>query len=95
MLTPQFLPSLRLPFRRSLPIPFITMNRSLSLLLFLAATAWRVSAAIGPTADLEIVNANISPDGFNRSFVLNPFSGLKLSLIIAALCSPEVPFQDH
>jgi hypothetical protein len=46
------------------------MNRPLSLLLFLAATAWRVSAAIGPSADLEIVNAYISPDGFNRSFVL-------------------------
>ncbi|KAI0285736.1 laccase [Russula brevipes] len=46
------------------------MNRLLSLLFFLAATSWRVSAAIGPTADLQIVNANISPDGFNRSTVL-------------------------
>ena len=57
----------------SLPIPFITMNRPLSLLLLLAATAWRVSAAIGPSADLEIVNAYLSPDGFNRSFVFNAF----------------------
>ncbi|KAI0294023.1 laccase C [Multifurca ochricompacta] len=46
------------------------MNRLLSLLLLLAATSGRVSAAIGPSADLEIVNLNIAPDGFNRSTVL-------------------------
>jgi hypothetical protein len=63
----QFLPSLL--FRLSLPIPFITMNHLLSLLLLLAATPWRVFAAIGPSADLEIVNAFLAPDGFNRSFV--------------------------
>jgi hypothetical protein len=45
------------------------MNQLLSLLLLLPATAWRVSAAIGPSADLEIVNAFMAPDGFNRSCV--------------------------
>lgn len=54
-----------------LPIPFITMNQLLSLLLSLAVSSWRVSAAIGPGADLEIVNANIAPDGFDRSFVFH------------------------
>ena len=47
------------------------MNQLLSLLLSLAVSSWRVSAAIGPGADLEIVNANIAPDGFNRSFVFH------------------------
>jgi hypothetical protein len=45
------------------------MNKLLSLLFLLAATSWGVSAAIGPGAALEIVNANIAPDGFNRPFV--------------------------
>jgi iron transport multicopper oxidase len=45
------------------------MNQLLSLLLLLVATSWGVSAAIGPRADLKIVNANMAPDGFNRSFV--------------------------
>ena len=27
-------------------------------------------AAIGPIADLDIVNAVIAPDGFNRSYVI-------------------------
>ena len=67
----QFLPSL--PFCLSLPIPFITMNQLLSLLLLLSISSWRVSAAIGPGADLQIVNANIAPDGFNRSFVVNVY----------------------
>jgi hypothetical protein len=71
------------------------MNRPLSLLLLLAAAAWRVSAAIGPSADLEIVNAYLSPDGFNRSFVFNAFFDLKSSLIIVALYSLEVPSQGH
>jgi iron transport multicopper oxidase len=47
------------------------MNQLLSLLLFLATTPWRVSAAIGPGAQLEIVNRQIAPDGFKRSFVLH------------------------
>ncbi|KAF8492161.1 laccase B [Russula emetica] len=42
------------------------MNQLLSLLLFLATTSWRLSAAI----DLKIVNAQIAPDGFKRSTVL-------------------------
>ncbi|KAH9980739.1 laccase [Russula compacta] len=46
------------------------MNQLLSFLLFLATTSWPVFAAIGPGADLEIVNAYIAPDGFNRSTVL-------------------------
>ena len=48
------------------------MNQLLSFLLFLATTSWPVFAVIGPGADLEIVNAFIAPDGFNRSFVLRP-----------------------
>ncbi len=47
------------------------MNQLLSLLFLLVASSWRVSAAIGPDADLEIVNAFIAPDGFNRSFVFH------------------------
>ncbi|KAI0246096.1 laccase C [Lactifluus subvellereus] len=46
------------------------MTKLLSLLLLLAATSSGVFAAIGPRADLEVVNANIAPDGFNRSTVL-------------------------
>ena len=33
-----------------------------------------VSASIGPKADLHIVNNNIQPDGFTRSYVLQHFS---------------------
>ncbi|KAI9438813.1 laccase [Lactarius indigo] len=36
----------------------------------LATVSERVSAFIGPSSFLSIVNANISPDGFNRSSVL-------------------------
>lgn len=43
------------------------MNQLLSLLLLLATTAWRISAAM----DLKIVNAQIAPDGFKRSSVLH------------------------
>ena len=73
--SPHFLPSL--PFCLSfLAIPFITMNQLLSFFLFLATTSWPVSASgkvIGPRADLEIVNAQIAPDGFKRSFVSHSF----------------------
>lgn len=50
------------------------MNHLLSFLLFLAATSRRVSAAIGPVANLEILNAEIAPDGFKRSFVHHRFT---------------------
>ncbi|KAF9493097.1 hypothetical protein BDN71DRAFT_1607093 [Pleurotus eryngii] len=40
------------------------------LLPFLLYTAHLASAAIGPTADLHIVNKVIAPDGFSRSTVL-------------------------
>jgi len=43
--------------------------RSLLCSVFLAASLAKVYAAIGPTADLTIVNANIAPDGFTRSYV--------------------------
>jgi hypothetical protein len=49
------------------------MNQLLSLLLFLATAPWRVSAAIGPGANLEIVNAQIAPDGLKRPFVPHLF----------------------
>ncbi|KAH9059216.1 laccase C [Lactarius vividus] len=45
------------------------MNLLLSLLL-LASTSRRVCASIGPTAVLEISNADLAPDGFSRSTVL-------------------------
>ncbi|TFK82942.1 multicopper oxidase [Polyporus arcularius HHB13444] len=42
-------------------------NLATFVLLSLACGAF---AAIGPVTDLEIVNANVSPDGFNRAAVL-------------------------
>ena len=45
------------------------MNKLLSLLFLLAATSQGAFAAIGPRANLTIVNANLAPDGYNRSFV--------------------------
>ncbi|KAF7339242.1 Laccase 1 [Mycena venus] len=44
-------------------------------LLSLCLVSCAGAVMIGPTADLHIVNANVSPDGFSRSFVisLNPF----------------------
>lgn len=45
-------------------------------LLFLSG----VQAAIGPVADLHIVNREISPDGFNRSFVVLNFYNISHSL---------------
>nr|AAW28937.1 laccase B [Trametes sp. 420] len=47
----------------------LTSFRRLSLFLF-TALATRTFAAIGPVTDLNIVNANISPDGFARDAVL-------------------------
>lgn len=35
-------------------------------------------AAIGPVTDLKIINADIQPDGFTRSYVLS-FSTLTIS----------------
>ncbi|KAI9450184.1 laccase C [Lactarius psammicola] len=46
------------------------MNYLLSFLLLITAASRRVSAAIGPTALLEISNADLAPDGFSRSTVL-------------------------
>jgi hypothetical protein len=61
--------SLPYPFVARLAFPLITMNQLLSLLLFLATTPWRVSAAIGPGAKLDIINLQIASDGFKHSFV--------------------------
>ncbi|KAI9429941.1 laccase [Lactarius psammicola] len=36
------------------------------LFVLLSAISGRVSAAIGPTAELQIYNANVAPDGFSR-----------------------------
>lgn len=47
-------------------------------LLFLSG----VHAAIGPVADVHIVNQNISPDGFTRSFVEFNFNNRSRSLIL-------------
>jgi iron transport multicopper oxidase len=51
-------------------LPHGKMRLSTLTLLFLRI----VSASIGPTADLHIVNNNIQPDGFTRSYVLQHFS---------------------
>ena len=45
------------------------MRLSTLTLLFL-----RTVSAIGPTADVHIVNNDIEPDGFNRPYVLQRFS---------------------
>lgn len=42
------------------------MLRLRELALLLVAITGRASAAIGPGADLVIVNENIAPDGFPR-----------------------------
>ena len=47
------------------------MTRLLSFLFLITAVSRRVSAAIGPIAQLEISNAVLAPDGFSRSFVLS------------------------
>jgi hypothetical protein len=50
-----------------LPLSFpFGMLQLRSLALLLAAIVGGVSAAIGPGADLPIVNRNIAPDGFLR-----------------------------
>ena len=49
------------------------MTRLSSFLFLITAVSRRVSAAIGPTAQLEIANADLAPDGFSRSFVLCAF----------------------
>ncbi|KAJ7599548.1 laccase lcc6 [Mycena floridula] len=46
------------------------MSGPLSLTVAALLLASQVTAAIGPKADLSIVNLNIAPDGFNRSAVL-------------------------
>jgi iron transport multicopper oxidase len=46
------------------------MNSLLSFLLLITAASRHVFAAIGPTANLEISNAELAPDGFSRSTVL-------------------------
>jgi iron transport multicopper oxidase len=43
----------------------------LTFTIFVLSLFPRTGAAIGPVADLEIVNKVISPDGFNRSCVLH------------------------
>jgi hypothetical protein len=49
------------------------MIRLLSFLFLISAVSRRVSAAIGPVAQLEIANSVLAPDGFSRSFVLHLF----------------------
>jgi hypothetical protein len=44
------------------------MNSFLSYII-LALSVARANAAIGPVADLPIVNGYVTPDGFNRTYV--------------------------
>lgn len=45
------------------------LSAGLALALFAFADVPGALAAIGPTATLAIANAQISPDGFSRSYV--------------------------
>ena len=65
-------------------LPQGKMRLSTLTLLFLRT----VSAAIGPTADVHIVNNYTEPDGFNRSYVLqyiSKFSYIKLFWLLSAV----------
>ncbi|KAG9309110.1 laccase [Chiua virens] len=57
-----------------LALSFFSISNALSIPKTLAATnttsASSASSTLGPTSQLNIVNANIAPDGFNRSTVL-------------------------
>ena len=70
-----------LPQRHSLTFAFLVFFNmrwshliSFTLLGFSSITL----AAIGPVTDLKIINADIQPDGFTRSYVLS-FSTLTIS----------------
>lgn len=61
------------------------MGRShmLSSSIIALASSLGVLAAIGPTADLELVNMVVSPDGFERSAISAGGEGVIGSLITA------------
>jgi hypothetical protein len=50
-------------------------------------------AAIGPIADLDIANAVISPDGFNRSYVICRISLLHFMTVALELCWQTANFR--
>ena len=55
--------------------------RLYSLAVILAGLSGKVSAAtIGPTANLQIANQNISPDGFRRSYATGRWCDLNRTL---------------
>jgi len=73
--------------------------RSLLCSLFLAASLAKVYA-IGPIADLPIVNANIAPDGFPRSYVTNSLAlwvvtDLRLPFLQCCPCGRSIPRTTH
>jgi len=75
----------------------IEMRRTVQTLGFLAFKCLLLPttiAAIGPTADLTIQNAVISPDGFNRSYVafLVVSSFIPVPQPYLAPCFPAVRF---
>ena len=63
-------PSLRPPSLSFLSTPLFTMTPLLSFFFLITAVSRRVSASIGPNAQLDIANLELAPDGFSRSFVL-------------------------
>jgi hypothetical protein len=63
------------------------MIRLHSLAVILAALLGKVSAAIGPTANLQIVNRIIAPDGFRRSYATCRWCDLIRTLTSA----PSIP----
>jgi hypothetical protein len=58
-----------------------SLPSSIPFILFLIVTP--SLGAIGPTADLEIVNMDVSPDGFTRSAISAGGEGVVGSLITA------------
>jgi len=64
--------------------------RLYSLAVILTALSGTVSAVIGPTADLPIVNRDISPDGFLRSYATCGWCDLNRTLTFAPITSASL-----
>ena len=70
-------------------------TRFMRVFISLATVLTRAMAAIGPVTDLQIVNADVAPDGFTRSAVLsdgvvdtNLITGQKVGLIVDLRVKP-------
>lgn len=63
--------------------------RSLLCSVFLVASLAKVYAAVGPVADLTIVNLDIAPDGYSRSYVTCSLALCVLTDLLS-LCSASL-----